>query len=510
MSESYVYIDAPSLDNTDQSKLILNEDFKYVQAGDSARGNIAQFPLYEKFIGSDWKNSVISNSLPRTNFKSGQWSLSGNVNSGGDYIGGNTAQIHISNFIVGKLEKLRFRFYKKAEITAANVNNTFVHSEIDDYSTVPKVYILAVVMNGETVSENYRLVAIANRSANNEYLLDRDFYITGKNLVTKSFRLVFVFAPAGSNIVVNENEDYQFTEGSLRSFANADNKRVGLRSVPRGPLDNRSYICADGGTYGGIANGQNRLLDFDYYIDNDLVEEYLGGASSRHHISALDIENLNYMKYSAPAIAAINYSRKSASANKVFISHNSLTRNENFPLTGERISSIQIPFAASYNESDYENSGMLGGEFNQPAGGLWHTNRVIWIWQGDGEPPSLTTEDQTNIANGWEKSNEVFAFSYFEAPITYTATFGTDGIIYKGKGIWMTAIKPASDAQGKNTIGVHYYENNGTKYAYSSTDKIYSTSSTFNATANIKVIFNYKLRNDWFDYLESLLLSNNL
>lgn len=513
MPESYVYIDAPSLDNSDQSKFIVNEDFGYVSAGDSSIGSVAQFPLYSKFIGADWKNSVQSNALPRTNFKSGKWALSGNINLGGDYVAGNTAQVHISNFIVGKLEKLRFRFFKKSEITDANRNEDFVHNEIDNYEDVPKVYILASIVENDKTTEYYKLVAIANRSSENIYVLDRDFYITGKNLVTNNFRLVFIFAPIDSNIIIDENSVYEFTSGSLRSFAREENQKVGLRSVPRGPLDNKSYICQDSGTTGGIRNGQNRLLDFDYYIDNDLVEEYLGGASSRHHISALDIENLNYLKYSAPAISPAAYRRKNTSAKKVFISNASLTRNNIFPITGEKITSIQIPFEASYNGEDYEDSAMIDSEFNGGPGSLWHTNRVIWIWQGTDTPPDLTTEEETNINNGWKKSNEVFAFSYFEVPITYVATFDSNNITYEGNGIWISAVRPSGDKQGKGTLAVHYYENESGKYSYNVADKIYSTftsdSGGFNATANIKVIFNYKLRNDWFDYIEERLISLN-
>ena len=145
MAESYVYIDAPSLDNADQSKFIVNEDFQYVQAGNASMGSVAQFPLYEKFLNANWKNSINNNSLPRTSFKSGKWALSGDINEGGDYIAGNSAQVHISNFIVGKLIKLRFRLYNKEEITDSNRVEGFVHREIENYSSVPKVYILSSV-----------------------------------------------------------------------------------------------------------------------------------------------------------------------------------------------------------------------------------------------------------------------------------------------------------------------------------------------------------------------------
>lgn len=507
MAESYVYIDAPTLDNTDQSKFIKNEDFQYVQAGDSSKGNTAQFPLYEKFVEAEWKSVLTANSLPRTNFKPGKWALSGDINLGGDYITGNTVQVHISNFIVGKLNKLRFRFFEKTEITDSNRTEGFEHTEISNngYENIPKVYILESKIVNELATENYRVVAIANRSADNIYELDRDFFITGKNIITNNYRLVFVFVPSGSGIIVNENTDYSFR--ALRNHASSEEKKVGLRSVPRGPLDNKSYICYNGGEGAGIGNGQNRLLDFDYYIDNDLIEEYLGGASSRHHLSALDIEGLNYLKYSAPAISPVGYERKLTSAEKIFVSHDSISRNGIFAITGEQIMALQIPFTSSNDLTKYENGQqMINNQFNNSSG-LWHTNRVIWIWQGEGVPPNLTDTDETNRLNGWIKSKEVLAFNYFDTPTTYNVTFGTNGISYKGGGIWISARKPSTDGLGSSTLAVHYYENNnGEKYFYNLADKIYSTHTTggFSATANIKVIFNYKLRSDWFDYIESL------
>ena len=516
MPESYIYIDAPSLDNTDQSKFVLNSDFNFVQAGDASKGSVAEFPIYGKFTNSAWRNSIASNSLPRANFKPGRWQLTqnSNINLGGDYVAGNTAQVHISNFIVGKLTKLRFRFYDKNQITDANRVEGFVHNEISNYSEVPLVYIFAAVYNADgTLANNdtFKIVALARREDNasaedNVYILDRDFRVSPKNLTTNNFRLTFVFAPSEFNMQLDENVIYNFND--LRRCA--DNAKVGIRSVPRGPLDNKSYICQNGGTSAGIVNGQNRLLDFDYLIENDLIEEYLGGASSRHHLSTLDIESLNLMKYSAPQINVTNYTRKNTAAQKIFISDNSLSRNGVLKIKDEKITALQIPFTSSNLNTDYETSSLISDRFDGGGGALWHTNRFIWVWQGDGTPSALTTSDSTNIANGWIKSNELIAFSYFDVPIVYSLTFGTDGLPYKGKGIWISAHKPEQESSGRNNLAVHYYEKDGAKYAYNSSDKIYSdaTNSTSEliATPDVRVVFNYKLRSDWFNYLESLVL----
>lgn len=513
MSERYVYIDAPTLDNSDQSKLSVNDDFKFVSAGQG--DSVAHFPLYEKFNVFVWKSSLESDGLLRKEFKSGLWGLKNSVdadgdddvNNGGDYISANTTQVHISNFIVGKLTKFRFRFYKKEEITVENRENNFIHNEIENYSEVPRVYILETAIENDKAINSYKVVGIANWAGNNEYVLDRDYYISGKKLKTNNFALVFVFISSTSTISVDENKSYAFSE--LRNFAGAESdegNRVGLRSIPRGTLDNRSYIVRLKGENDGINNGQNRLLDFDYYIENDLVEEYLAGASSKHHLSTLDIESLNTtIKYSAPRINAIDYNRKSTAAYYAYISHNSLSRNNIFALIGEDIDFIQIPFIATMNGDTYENgSTMITNQFTSGVGGLWHTNRTIWIAQGNTKPADIVPgNDALNKENGWIKTNEVICFSYFDGPGIYKAT-PESKLTYKGGGLWIAAIPPDKES-GKSTFAVHYFENeSGIKYSNNPEDKIYSTNSTFNATPYIRVIFNYKLRGDWFDYIESL------
>ena len=114
-SYDYVYIDAPSLDNADQSKFLLFKDSQYVQIGDSSKGNIAQFPLYEKFLSNNEINKMVDlDGLSRVTFKSGKVANnSENLSVGGDYLIGNTCLVSAKNFKVGRLTALKFRIYKK-------------------------------------------------------------------------------------------------------------------------------------------------------------------------------------------------------------------------------------------------------------------------------------------------------------------------------------------------------------------------------------------------------------
>lgn len=497
-----IYINAPTLDNSDQSYFIKDEDFKTVKAGEG--NSLAEFPLYEKFLLPKWRHSLDSTSLARKTIKPGQWNITNNINDGGDFIAGNTVQVHGSNFIVGKLISLRFRLYNKDQI-----NTNTAPAELTSYNTVPTVYMLE-----SDGIDPYKLVAICNldSTTKNTYILDRDYYFTAKKIANNNFRIVFVFAPSGSGITVDPDTTYNFN--ALRSYSNSEQKRVGLASVPRGALDIKSYICHNGSSTGVmIACGQNRLLDFDYQVDNDLIEEFLGDGSSNHHLNSLDTEELNLLKYSAPVIRAVGYNEKSTAANYVYISHESLSRDNIFNIVGSKINSIQIPFTAYGDTSKYENGAdMYGSEFNG-NNGVWHTNRVIWVYQPSVKPTSSTLSkpsEDINEENGWIKADNIISYSYFDAPNTYRSNFGNkEGFTYNGNGLWIACLPPSRES-GESTLATHYYQNANSYYQYNELDKIYSTQTTggFNATANIKVIFNYGLRGDWFDYIESLIVNH--
>jgi HAD superfamily hydrolase (TIGR01509 family) len=136
MAESYVYIDAPSLDNADRCAFLVNDSFKYVVAGQGS--DVAQFPLYEKFLSSNELNRMTDLSdLMRTDFIPGKVaSNSESTTIGGDYALGNTCIINAKNFKVGRLTGFKFRLYKKGEITTANRTESFEHSLVDDYNEV--------------------------------------------------------------------------------------------------------------------------------------------------------------------------------------------------------------------------------------------------------------------------------------------------------------------------------------------------------------------------------------
>ena len=144
---------------------------------------------------------------------------------------------------------------------------------------------------------------------------------------------------------------------------------------------------------------------------------------------------------------------------------------------------------------------MISYQFDTGSGGIVHSNRQIFIAQGK-EDGSLPTEED------WICSDNIIAYSYFQDNMIYQCTYNNGkGIKYNGYGLYFRAARPAEDNSGANNFGIHYYESleDGSKYAYSPDDIIRSTRNTdgYNATAHIDVIFDYKTRKDWFDYIEN-------
>ena len=124
----------------------------------------------------------------------------------------------------------------------------------------------------------------------------------------------------------------------------------------------------------------------------------------------------------------------------------------------------------------------------------------------------------------WIESDNSLCFSYFPGTLTYTFTFKTtdiDLLKYKGKGIWIAARPPAGENGVSNlAFNVWYKSENGSDkfwaYSESSSTQItdeddcdyidFNTDLRKNATPNIKVMFSYFNRSEWFDYIESLAL----
>lgn len=533
MKYTPVGINAPTLDNSDECKFIRNENLLYATAGDESSGPTANLVLYEKLVDTGCHHLYDSPDISRNTFKTGTWGMPENGIDkpweGGDYYLGAFTHIKTNLFRAGKLNKLRFRFFTKDSYNTENpqllIPNTgsitdkeelwaFLNNKSENPALPTKVVFLKPhIVDGTQNGWDFGAFAkldLDNLPVSNDdwynFILEDDFYITSEMLQKLNYSFAIVILPNATNWSsknnnknVNDffNNSKVFSGGYLRGAVgtgDSDNV-VAMRSVPRGSLDGITYLYAPTtSTSDGTADGQNRLLELEYCIDTDLVDEYLGENADKHHLDIKEVQELNTLRYSAPLRPDNHWEVVNAAVNRIFISDESLKKFNNVNLDGKSVTSIRIPFKLRSAEK-YLVPDMLNNQLLSRSGGLCHTNRDMLISLDGG---------QTKI-----RSTNFLAYSYFDEMMIYEWYFESDDIEalkYKGQGIEITGERPLGDSVGYSTLAVELYKKDNNFYAYSQNDIIDSTNGNYrniNATAGIKVMFNYLQRGEWFDYVEN-------
>ena len=535
MKYTSVGINAPTLDNSDECTFIRNEDLLYATAGDANNGATANLVLYEKLIDPGCHRLLDSPDISRNTFKTGSWALPvdgiDQAWNGGDYYISAFAQIKADLFRTGKLNQLRFKFFTKSSYntetpnliipdTGAHLDTTLNEEELWERlndkninnGVVTKVaFLVPNIKNG--VQDYWKLGSIAKLNLDNlpltdngwfSYDLEEELHITAEMMANQNYHFAIFFFPNADNWRASNGKtlDEIFRKSveikgqELRNIVgNGDSDRtVAIRSVPRGSLDGSSYVYAPTTrTDEGTNNGQNRLLEVEYCIDTDLVNEYLSDNAEKHHLDIKEVQELNTLRYEGPLSPDNSWEEKKATVTKIFISDASLTRNGNINILNKQISSIRIPFNLGSLE-DYIVPDMLQNDMISRFGGLCHTNRKINISLDNG----ATFITSTNY----------FAYSYFNERMVYEWFFEADDIqdlTYKGNGIIINAAPPLGES-GRYMFAVNLFKKGEKYYAYSSDDRVDANHNSYkniNATPEIKVVFNYIQRGEWFDYIEN-------
>lgn len=534
-TETLIYINAPTLDNTDACTFIKNNDFNYATAGETENGDDANLVLYDKFIELNEHSSLEEPDLSRITFNSGVWAQPSGSNdrpaAGGDYHINGAVRIKSQIFKTGKLKTLKFRFFEKVGYALNNeTEKNFEPSIIrinsaDDEKAIGKVVIFApYVVNNRvewwTYGASASLVSwpTTDRTGLNDedwftYEFDEEFVITAEMLKYDNNTFTVAFIPNNAtdaykrdltNHIVTNNgviserryEDITFRNlvGNDPNFTNPNT--VLTRSIPRGSIDAVSYVIAPTGsdTSNGTKNGQNRLIEFQYGIDTDLIDEYLGENSEKHHLDIKEVQELNSLRYDAPLCSPIGYEVINTAAISAYISDSSITRRGAINMRDKIISSIRIPFQLK-EEENYLVDGMRYNNILTRQGGLSHTNRDLLISLDNG-----TT---------WVRSKNYLSYSYFNERMIYEWKFESDDpslLRYKGQGIKIKAERPLTDNSGQTNFAFEIYRKGNSYYAYSSDDRVDTPNGNYKnlvATPNIKIKFNYTDRGDWFDYIEN-------
>ena len=201
-----------------------------------------------------------------------------------------------------------------------------------------------------------------------------------------------------------------------------------------------------------------------------------------------------------------------------------------FNLLGKPVTSIKIPFFASSDSNDFvkKDSGdaTVQGGFTNTTHSYYVTNREILI----------ALEEDENGFPKWIPGDDMISISYYKEDTVYEVTFknhkNRDELLYKGNGIWIAARPPkkvdGTFENGRFNFPFHCWVKNGTlnecwTYNQDETDYDYvhwtdytvptednevsreelKNRTKLRLTPNIKVIFDYQNRGEWFDYIES-------
>ena len=552
MSESYVYIDAPSLDNSDVCKFYLYEDFKYVSTAkeDNNDKKIAKFPLYEKFLstGTDLNDNYLFNSsldlegLTRITIKEGMTNKGVSQNGdpdGGDYFEGNCCVITSKVFKIGEINKIKIKAF--ADSNGTPVSNTFWQS------SAPRIAIFSMqIENGKVNQDLYDFVTYANftnidpNDGFGIYDIDlsiKKFLVSGEMLTTP--RHAFCFVVLKSEQKISEEHkiaiDYQGVKKTYGIKKNYGSYNILLRGVPRGSNDNVSLVSYSSSTTSGRNDWEIRLLDFDFSQKVDLIDEYIGANSKNHHLTTNDVKNLNSLRYTAPAQIAdtnifeekmgvtpwINNPKEGEKEDKkgwVKISHNSLTRGNNFYLNEKTIYGLQIPLELPVSAAGCISQGAWNAIGAQKDGFI-NTNREILI---------ALDEDENGNPKNWVPSDDFLRVSMFKGRFIYEITFNNynniDHLRYKGKGIYISArmgkFSNGNYEEGNFNFPFLCWKNKSSEkfWTYPGSENLdyvhfndYREGEEYDKlymTPNINVIFDYNSRNEWFNYIEKLLTSH--
>lgn len=357
---------------------------------------------------------------------------------------------------------------------------------------------------------------------------------------------VYLFEPNGSSWLNDISDTTEYDWDKIRELIGGENGTVIdgtgsniavgskhnnliMRSLPAKPSDPRSFVANELWRAAGITRGLNRIIEHKIFAVADIIQEFLGDNNEKHHITPDEKTDMSLLKYYGPQIIVpswregnVTHSKKQImAAEKVIISHDSITKYGLVNVVGTPVSAISIPFLYSADGADYLGESKSG--YLPNGKGLCQIERILRISFDEGDT--------------WVASDNTAMWPYVIDPCIINYTFNNtpkEKLIYQGKGIQIQglakayATNPATKALfesgqpisldpeiGEITLGAHIYlKHDNSIYNFSQSDSILlraknsantqiESSDSIMGTPEIKILFNYAKRAEWFDTLNS-------
>lgn len=362
---------------------------------------------------------------------------------------------------------------------------------------------------------------------------------------------VYLFEPNGSSWLndISDTREYDWEEirreliggengtvtdgtGSNIAVGSKHNNLI-MRSLPAKPSDPRSFVANELWRAVGLTRGLNRIIEHKIFAVADIVQEFLGDNNEKHHITPDEKTDMSLLKYYGPQIIVpswregnVTHSKKQIiAAEKVTISHNSITKYGLINLVGTPVSAVSIPFLYSADGADYlgGSQGASKSGYLPNGNGLCQVERILRISFDGGKT--------------WVASDNTAMWPYVIDPCIINYTFNNtpkEKLIYQGQGIQIQGLAKAYATNeatkalfesgqpisldtniGEITLGSHIYlKQDNSIYNFSPDDIILlrekddyniqqASSNSIMGTPEIKILFNYAKRAEWFDTLNS-------
>lgn len=305
------------------------------------------------------------------------------------------------------------------------------------------------------------------------FLVDGDYYIDASILEdNKNGLLILPVRSSDLNNSLLEPGD----KGGVFTFINswktaAEELQPRVISRTRSIFDAGSSLL-NSNSSASESNAKDNSLKMEVTFSVDGISDHLdeAGNFNTYHLAPSTISGLNSIKYYAPIPKSksnpINYE-----FTKIYISHESLSLNNEIDLIGKSIELIQIPIDTG---NDWKST---------PANNTFTSNVVIKI--GFGETPTELFQQDFSLAIKRANGHEVI----------WNINFTKNKPVYTGGGITIMVYNLAGSSTAKAAVRAYGSENS------SSSDKIYKDTTAYSITPNIRVVFDFDGRAQFMEML---------
>lgn len=508
-----------NLNNTDTINLTKNEEYNYTTFELGNDGEHINLMNYENLTTTNTydfedNNGMYDNLCATAKIATNAYPRAGNYYA---------FKICCNNFKTGNIKKLNFVCAPARGMT-------------DIANKATKLVVGLIQNNVITIKSHFELENSYDETICGKALLRRLYAVTPDTEENLIITKELINDPNAGIIIIVLGINETFADYDVNTIISQDallwqsdysNPDTGKYSVLRvvsyfRPLYDTCSYCYQ-------PSGSGSLIDYipvlDYDIVIDVIDDHIVSNFDTYHMSRDEINELGYTKYSAPFI---NNSLKNNIKNICFesfkISHDSLSRNQKFDLNYKNISEILIPFNArkTWENTTYQNYYTKGIDNNGENDDCPRFTPMYLevaleeptdntVWYRSDNAISQNAQREINLPNNQTTDSNItylWRWTFNNNPIQYSGTNGiwvrviSASLVHADKHLNQLTMSYYTDATSENDYFVASYT---TQQTTEGVTTYTPHTEQKNIVPPVKVLFDYQLRLDWYDYIESKL-----